>query len=306
MAATSSTPRPLERVSAYGPQDRSAWLDIDWREHQRWVTVAGRPVNVIEIGEGPPMVFIHGLSGSWQNWLENLPHFAQTHRCIAMDLPGFGYSPMPVEKITITNYGRIVDELLGALDVERAVIVGNSMGGFIANEIALQFSTRVEKLVLISAVGLSIEHMRNDRLFAGLERADELFLFWGAFLAGRSDRLTRRPRLRRALMNIAFAHPDRLPAPLMAEQLKGQGKPGFIPALGALLTYPIRDRLNEIESPTLIVWGDKDRLVPVKDAWDFHELIPDSRVIVYEDTGHVAMIERPAAFNAAVDEFLEE
>ena len=68
----------------YGAGGRSPWLDVDWREHQRWVTVDGRQVNVVELGSGPPIVFIHGLSGSWQNWLEQLPVFAREHRVIAL------------------------------------------------------------------------------------------------------------------------------------------------------------------------------------------------------------------------------
>ena len=70
--------------------------------------------------------------------------------------------------------------------------------------------------------------------------------------------------------------------------------------------YPLRDRLEKIECPTLIIWGTKDRLVPVKDAAIFEELIPDSRKVVYSDTGHVPMMERPARFNADVRAFLEE
>ena len=83
--------RPATTVRA----GRSAWLDVDWHEHQRWVTIDGRQVNVVELGSGPPIVFIHGLSGSWQNWLEQLPVFAREHRVIAFDLPGFGESEMP-------------------------------------------------------------------------------------------------------------------------------------------------------------------------------------------------------------------
>jgi pimeloyl-ACP methyl ester carboxylesterase len=290
----------------YGPDARSAWLDVDWREHQRWVQVAGAPVNVIDLGEGDPMVFIHGLSGSWVNWLENLPHFARSHRVIAMDLPGFGHSPMPADEISIAGYGRIVDELLTALDAERAVIVGNSMGGFIGAEVAIQFLTRVEKLVLISAAGLSIEHQRNEPALRLLERLDNVLIFTGGWAATRSETLTRRPKMRRQLMKLVADRAEALPAPLIAEQIKGSGKPGFVPALDALSDYPIRDRLGEIECPVLVVWGEKDRLVPVRDAYEFGRLIPQAQVVVWPDTGHVAMLERPAAFNALVDEFLAQ
>src|ERR1700733_2749154 len=102
-----ASPPLANSTQPYGPVGRSPWLDVDWREHQRWVTVDGAPVNTIELGQGPPLVFVHGLSGSWPNWLEQLPVFAEDHRVITLDLPGFGYSPMPAEKITISGYARM-------------------------------------------------------------------------------------------------------------------------------------------------------------------------------------------------------
>ena len=111
MASATTRPAEGERGDAYGPIGRSPWLDVDWRRHQRWIGLGGRPVNVIEMGEGPPLIFVHGLAGSWQNWLEQLPVFAADHRVIALDLPGFGYSPMPAEKISISGYARTIGEL---------------------------------------------------------------------------------------------------------------------------------------------------------------------------------------------------
>jgi pimeloyl-ACP methyl ester carboxylesterase len=312
MATRTTADRPTIALDLYGPVGRSAWLDIDWREHLRWVKVGGRWMNVVDIGPGRDasaaagtIVWIHGLTGSWQNWLENLPFFAQTHRCIAMDLPGFGESELPIEKITISGYAAAVDELLGVLGVTRATVVGNSMGGFIGAELAIRFGTWVEKLVLVSAAGLTVEHQRNDHALALLRRGSGLLALGTGWLASKSDELARRPRSRLAMLNVVAAHPERLPAPLVAEQLRGAGKPGFIDALDALTSYPIRDRLGEITAPTLVVWGAKDMLVPVRDAWVFGELIADARVVVYEDTGHVSMLERPAAFNALVEDFLE-
>jgi pimeloyl-ACP methyl ester carboxylesterase len=300
------TPPKSPDLDHYGPRGRSAWMDIDWREHQRWVQVAGRPVNVVDIGEGDPIVFIHGLSGAWVNWLENIPHFAREHRVIAMDLPGFGHSPMPADRISISGYGRMVDELLDTLGIDRAVIVGNSMGGFIGAEVAIQFSTRVERLVLVSAAGLSIEHQRNEPVLRALERTESILIFSGGWTATRSDILARRPRMRRQIMRLVAHRPEQLPAPLIAEQVRGSGKPGFVPAMDALTGYPIRDRLGEIECPVLVVWGEDDRLVPVRDAYEFGRLIPHAQVVVWPETGHVAMLERPGAFNALVDGFIAQ
>jgi pimeloyl-ACP methyl ester carboxylesterase len=302
-AGTPSVPGP------YGPTGRSAWMDVDWRAHRRFVDVDGRRVNVVEIGDdhGPPVVFVHGLAGSWQNWLENIPHFAAAgHRVIAFDLPGFGMSDEPPGKISIPGYGRLVDTLLDRLGVGPAVLVGNSMGGFIAAEVAIQYPARVRRLVLVSAAGLTVEYQRNERALGALRYGRRLLMAWGGFVGSRSEAIARRPRARRMLMRLVVHDADRLPAPLIAEQFRGAGNPGFVDALDALTDYPIRARLAEIGCPTLIVWGTEDKLVPVRDAAEFERLIPDARKVVWAQTGHVPMIERPAAFNAVVEEFARE
>ncbi|MEA2277209.1 MAG: hypothetical protein QOC78_2169 [Solirubrobacteraceae bacterium] len=290
----------------YGPGGRTPWLDVDWREHQRWVTVAGRPVNVIELGSGPPVVFIHGLSGSWQNWLEQLPVFARDHRVVAMDLPGFGASPMPAERISIPGYGRLVAALFDELGIDHAAIVGNSMGGFIGAEMAIASPSRVERLTLVSAAGLSIADLRNESALAVLRKLDRRLAAYAGWLGTRSTALTSRRRARQMVFRLVAHRPELLSGALVAEQVRGSGKPGFIDALDALTDYPIRDRLGEIACPVLIVWGAKDLLVPVRDADVFERLIPNSRKVVWPDTGHMAMLERPAAFNALLEAFLEE
>jgi len=321
MSGVGALPR-TDRRQPYGPEGRSAWLDVDWRAHQRWVTVFERPVNVIELGEGPVIVFVHGLSGSWPNWLEQLPVFAGrngdasrrrvspgfgNHRVIAMDLPGFGHSPMPREPITISQYARILDGLLETLGVSAATLVGNSMGGFVSAELAIAFPQRVERLVLVSAAGISTYRHRDvERIEPYLRRVAPMVAVYTAWTAARSDRVARRAGLRNLTLGLVTRHPSRLPAPLAAEQLRGAGKPGFMQALRANIDYPVRERLPEIACPTLIVWGDEDKVIPVRDASVFEELIPDSRKVVFEDTGHMAMLERPASFNELLNEFMAE
>ncbi len=289
------------------PEGHSSWLDVDWREHQRWVTVADTPLNTIDIGKGPAIVFVHGLSGSWPNWLEQLPVFAGDHRVIAMDLPGFGHSPMPHEQITISAYARMLDELLEKLGVSAATVVGNSMGGFVSTELAIAFPQRVERLVLVSAAGISTyRHPGVERAEPYLRRLAPMVALYTGWTAAQSDWVTRRPGLRNLTLGFVTRHPDRLPAALAAEQLRGVGKPGFVQALKANIDYPIKERLPEIACPTLIVWGAEDKVIPVADASVFEQLIPNSRKVIFEDTGHMAMLERPASFNKLLSEFDSE
>jgi 4,5:9,10-diseco-3-hydroxy-5,9,17-trioxoandrosta-1(10),2-diene-4-oate hydrolase len=307
---------PAGEAAAYGPAGRSRWLNVDWRAHQRWLTIDGQPVNTIELGPereaaqdtaSQPLVFVHGLSGCWANWLEQLPVLAAEHRVITLDLPGFGYSPMPTARISISGYARLLDRLLGELGIDAAAVVGNSMGGFIAAELAIAFPQRVERLVLISAAGVSTTgHHGTARAVPVLRRLDPALARGGAWVAAKSDVLARRARVREALLSVVVRHPSRLPPALAAAQLRGAGKPGFLQSLEAVLDYDIRERLPEIACPTLIVWGDGDRLIPVRDADVFAELIGNSRKVIFEDTGHMAMLERPAAFNALLNDFLAE
>ena len=290
--------------SSYADGDDASWMGVDWPSMTRRVPVLGREVSVVDTGgDRPAMVFIHGLGGAWQNWLLTIPAFMGSHRVIAPDLPGFGQSQMPAEDISIKGYARIVDALLDELGVEEAVVVGNSMGGFVAAELALSFSTRVQRLVLVSAAGLSIENYRREPLLT-------LARVWagGATWAGaRGQSVITRPRMRRLGLQIVVRYPEKLSAPLTYELIQGAGSPGFVPALHALLDYSYRHQLEGIEVPTLVMWGRNDMLVPRGDARQYVELIGDNaRRVMFEDTGHLPMVERPSRFNALLEEFVAE
>src|SRR5215217_9069836 len=147
--------------ATYADGDDAAWMTVDWPALQRPLEVDGRRVNVLDTGgSGPPLLFLHGWSSNWQIFLLNVAAFMGTHRVIAPDLPGFGASDLPHEPLSIRGYARTVDALCDELGVERVAVVGNSMGGFIGAELALSFRTRVDRLMLVSAAGLSTEHLR--------------------------------------------------------------------------------------------------------------------------------------------------
>jgi len=264
-------------------------------------------VNVIELGSGPTVVLVHGLAGAWQNWLEQIPLLAANHRVMALDLPGFGHSQMPTEQITISFYARVLDQVMGELGIDAAAVVGNSMGGFISAEMAIAFPQRVERLVLASPAGISsYNNPFATRWASWIRRMAPLLALQTGWASAHADLLTRSPIMRELVLNVPMLHPGRLPRELMAEQLRGAGKPGFVQALEANLNYDYRDRLPEIVCPTLVVWGDRDRLISVRDADVYTELIPNARKVILSDTGHAPMLERPARFNALLEEFLSE
>jgi pimeloyl-ACP methyl ester carboxylesterase len=250
-------------------------------------------------------VFVHGLGGCWQNFLENIPRAAaEGRRVIGVDLPGFGFSEMPSEEISISGYGRAVNELCDKLDLGEAVFVGNSMGGFISAEVAIQFPERAARIVLVSAAGVTTSDLASGPILAGARVVAAVATRTAA--ASASERIVRRRHLKHAAYHSFIRHPTRLRSELLYEITRGSGRPGFTDALRAIMDYDFRDRLPEISCPTLIVWGTDDMLVPESDAGEFERLISDSRKVVFEDTGHMAMIERPQTFNDCLVEFLAQ
>ncbi len=292
----------------YADGDDASWLEVDWPALTHSERIGGATINFVDTGRSsdsdkPVLLFLHGLSGLWQNWLLTIPALMGEYRCIAPDLPGFGASTLDQEDITIRGYAGIIDAFCQRLGVRRVAVIGNSMGGFIAAELALAFPTRVEKLVLVSAAGLSIEYVRPEPLlafgyFVTKSRVQSLIPY---------GRAITRPGLRRLALQMFVRYPEKLSLPLAWELVQGTGRAALLHALKALTSYSFRDRLTEIEIPVLIVWGENDLLVPVGDAARFEKLIgSNARSVVFEDTGHGPMIERPTRFNELLRAFLAE
>jgi pimeloyl-ACP methyl ester carboxylesterase len=307
-AAPSAPWHYRDALDDYGQTATPDWRDTDWSRELKTLEIDGIPFNYIDVGSGDdqePAVLVHGLGGQWQNWLENIPRLAQSRRVVAMDLPGSGLSPEPAEDVdvTIPQYGRWVNELCDRLGMEQIELVGNSMGGYIAAEVAIQFPERVKRLVLVSAAGISsAETIRAPILTFGRMAAA-----LAANSVTRYRYLAARPITRHLALALVARHPRLLKADLAYEGFfKGGGKPGFDDALRASLDYDFRDRLPDVKVPTLIVWGEKDSIIPTRDADEFERLIEDSRKVVMEGCGHIPMAERPQAFNEVLVDFLDE
>jgi pimeloyl-ACP methyl ester carboxylesterase len=298
--------RPVKpRDGDYGREGRAPWLDVDWRAAQHRLEIDGREVNYCELGEGPAILFVHGLGASWQSWLENMPEFAKDHRVVAMDLPGFGYSETPGEDISIEYYARWTAKFMDILGIESAAVVGNSMGGFVSAELAIKFPERVQRLVFVSAAIFWQNRRRAQPLVQLAKLSDAVVA--RALVRATDDIATRRRLRYAALASAGFRYPQYVSDELAHEMVRSARRTdGFLPALEALAGYDLEEELPKISCPTLIVWGANDQLVSVKDAERLEDLIPDSRREVFERTGHVAMLERPERFNRLVREFLAE
>lgn len=298
-------PVPAFPATDYGnPDSTPEWLEIDWRQHLHQIDLPGAEgVNYAEIGEGEPILFVHGIAGCWRNWLENLPWCGRNYRAIALDLPGFGDSPLPSWELTMANYGRFIHDFCERLGIDRvAALVGNSMGGFIATEAVIQQPERFDRLVLISAAGISFAEWEGRPL----EAAARIFKAAIPMMSGERRSYWTRPRGRKLAFGRIFRNPNKLRPELLAEQVRpGLQAPGFSDALTAIWGYDTRARLPGIEIPTMVVWGLNDQIVPVEAALGYHRLIPKSRLELFERTGHLPQLERPSRFNPLLEDFIE-
>ena len=250
------------------------------------------------------MVFVHGLGGQWRNWIANMPEVASHRRAVALDLPGFGGSAMPLEDVSISGYARVVDELCECLDLGPVVVVGNSMGGFIAAELAITRPERVERLVLVDAAGMVPTRRERASAVAALWATAVL----GARLAAANHQVASRPRLRHAALRLVAHDPRRLPADLTYHALLDGERPAMVPALKAALSYITSDwadGLANITCPTAVVWGASDALIPVRHAGEWVRRIPHAYSVTIEGAGHVPMIEQPERFNRVLLDFIQ-
>lgn len=301
--ALTEPPAPVH--DDYGVSD-GEWLRIDWSDHLKSVEVEsalGRtPVSYVEIGEGPPVFFVHGLGGSWRNWLENIPAAAKNHRVVALDLPGFGASPMPPEAITIRAYGDLIVNFADQIGLGRdTALVGHSMGGFIATEAEIEAPERFSSLSLVAAAGITFTSFPQTR-----KQITKLAIrMTMPIAASRLERNIRRKRLRTASFSGLIAHPSMIGREILWELGSyGVKSPGLLQAAYALAGYDTRHRLAEIILPTLVIWGNQDRLVPVGAAYAYEKRIPHAELHLIEDTGHMVQMERPGRFNRTLEDFV--
>jgi pimeloyl-ACP methyl ester carboxylesterase len=300
-------PTPTDGPDPYGNPDPE-WLRIDWRDHLRDLDVGGTRVHYVEMGPPEPeqqhplaIVFVHGLGGCWQNWLENIPYFARRHRVLVLDLPGFGSSPVPDWEISISTYGRLLLDFCDAVGVTDCAVVGNSMGGFIAAEAAIAQPDRFEKLTLVSAAGVSSARLRREPT----EVAARMIAVGAPLVMQAQTHSFARRRARRLAFRMIFHDPGALRPELVWEFWDGGGRAeSFVEALSSLAGYDFLDRLGEIRVPTLIVWGCQDHVVPPADALGYASRIPGARLEAFDRCGHVPMAERPVRFNRVLEDFL--
>lgn len=288
--------------------------DVDWEnersnvfhaDHSRFVEVDGVRVHYQEVGDAnaPVMLLIHGFASSNLVWSKVLLELADAgFRVLAPDLLGYGYSDKPKEMdYTITRQAQMITGLMQQLEIERAIVVGSSYGGAVAATIALDRPELVEKLILVGAVtnNRPTRYMLM-RLFGSPIIGDIL----SPLLVG-SRRLLRR-RMKRVYDRHSWELDERrVDARHIPLRTRGAHR-AIIRTVRRWDAERVSRDAHLMIRPTLIVWGENDREVSVEDGRRIHAQIPNSRLVIFRECGHLPHEEYPEEFTALVTEFSEK
>jgi pimeloyl-ACP methyl ester carboxylesterase len=270
------------------------------------VVLHGNKMGYRHGGEGPAVVLIHGMAGSSETWAPILPALARSATVLAPDMPGHGASAKPRGDYSLGALASGIRDLMIVLGIDRATIVGQSLGGGVAMQFAYQFPERCDRLVLVSSGGLGREVSALLRALSA--PGAEYLLALGCSQPVRKVGMTVGGWLAKARMR---------PTPGLSEIWRSyaslsdpETRAAFLHTLRAVVDVggqrvSANDRLYlAAEVPTLIVWGDRDPLIPVSHAYDAHEAMPASRLEIFEGSGHFPHRDSPERFTRHLLEFI--
>jgi pimeloyl-ACP methyl ester carboxylesterase len=273
---------------------------------RRYVSIHGHEVGYRMEGEGPVILLIHGIAGSSSAWRDVMPALARRYTVIAPDLIGHGQSAKPIGDYSLGAYASGLRDLLRVLGLTKASIVGQSFGGGVAMQLAYQHPDCCERLVLVDSGGLGREVSWMLR-FMTLPASEYLMpVLFPSFVRERGNDISRMLH-RRGIRMAGVAEMWRSYASL-TESVNRQS---FIRTLRSVIdpggqTVSALDRLYLAgEIPTMIVWGDRDSIIPVSHAYAAHQAIPGSRLEIIEGAGHFPHVEAPERFLEVLIDFLE-
>jgi pimeloyl-ACP methyl ester carboxylesterase len=247
------------------------------------LTIRGCNIRLMRGGRGSPLLFLHGGSGAG-TWLPFLSTLASRFDVLVPEHPGFGASDTPPWLDNVADLANFYLDLLDALDLEDVHLVGHSLGGWIAAELAVRNTSRLASLTLVAAGGIHLK---------GVEQVD-------IFLSSDEQRIR------------DLFHDQHLAEAVMATALRAEAEDAALKnqMMTAKLTWHPRNYdpdlqkwLHRINVPTLLIWGEHDRLIPKEYAYAYQRLIPTAQLVIIADCGHVPQIEQEHAFTDAIESF---
>lgn len=270
----------------------------------KFLTIAGMKVHVRD--EGPkgdplPIILVHGTSASlhtWDGWNEVL---SKHHRVIRFDMQGFGLTgPHPQAKYRIEDFAETLIKLMDVMGIERAIVAGNSLGGYVAWSTAVLYPERVAKLILVDSSGYPFESESVPIAFQ---------IYNSVILKSLFGNILPRALVKSSLENV-YVDPDKITDALIDRYFELTTREGNREALARRFVDTkagqLAGRVGELTQPTLIMWGEQDKLIPISVGQRFHREIANSEFVSFSDLGHVPQEENPQITVGAVEQFLHK
>jgi pyruvate dehydrogenase E2 component (dihydrolipoamide acetyltransferase) len=253
------------------------------------VEIGGKNLQYLEVGEGPPLILLHGFGGDINIWVFNQEALSEAGRTVyALDLPGHGGSSKDVGAGDLDSQVEAVTGFMDEMGIEKAHLVGHSMGGAVAGSLALGHPDKVASVVLIASAGLGAE-INGDYI--------------EGFIAA-----NRRKDMKKVL-GLLFSNPDLVTRQLVNDELRFKRMDGVDEALRALADHMFPDGnqadvfdLSDLEVPVLVIWGQDDRIIPVSQTENLPEGV---RIETLEETGHMPQMESAGPTNRLIEGFVD-
>ena len=272
------------------------------------IEIHGQPVTFHKMGEGPPLLLVHGITSSSRTWKSVMPRLAAEHTVIAPDLLGHGRSAKPQGDYSLGAYASGMRHLMIALDVPKATVVGHSLGGGIAMQFAYQFPDRISRLVLVDTggIGREVNPALRAATLPGAEYVLPILFTPTLHDAGL--------KVRNFLAGIGLRGSADVEgvAEGFASLTEADARRAFINTVRSVID-PTGQRVSAADRlyltrdiPSLIVWGDRDRIIPASHADLAHELMPGSRLEIFPGAGHFPFNDDPDRFIEVLERFIAE
>ena len=273
-------------------------------------TVDGRSIAYVDSGgDAPVLLFVHGLGSNLSLWRHSLDAFSDTHRVVALDLPGFGLSGKQDVPATMPFFAKTVTGFLDALGIDRVTYVGASMGGQVGLTLALRHAERLEQLALVSPAGIETFSTQDATALTSVTTPQSI-------ASATAEQVRQNTRVNFATWRDSYAWLiEQRTALAQRDDFMAYAKANA-EAVAGMLNGAVRDRLDAVQTPTLVLFGTGDKLIPnrylhpnrttAEVAQTAEEALPNAKVELIDDAGHLLMIERTEVFHEKLRAFLND
>jgi len=280
---------------------------IDWNPSlsPRTIQIKGNAIFYVVKGEGEPLLLIHGYGAGFWIWEKQLDILSRNYKVYALDTIGYGYSDRPRIEYTPETYIHFLRDFMDGLEIERATLIGNSMGGGIAWAMAALFPKRVEKLILIDCVPPDVLNQVRNESFRTLAVVKDIPFLPYLVIASRNKNSMKRV-LQECLFDRRLISPALLDRQWELNRFKGSTWALYSTLKHAKETSKMGDYLSLINHPTLLIWGERDLVFPPSVGESLHQAIKGSKLHIIKRSGHIPMWETPEEVNRVILDFLKD